>query len=170
MLRSRLDGCREPHQFLAIRLARQTVRVIRQNLFWAFGYNALGIPLAAGVLYPFTGWLLSPVFASAAMAFSSISVVTNSLRLRRYDPTTTGATIMTSTPDETHLEIRGMTCMNCVRHVARALEGVEGVASADVELDPGRATVRFVPGTAVAGGTLIEAVREAGYDAERVGV
>jgi Cu+-exporting ATPase len=68
----------------AIALSRQTIKVIRQNLFWAFLYNTLGIPLAAGVLYPFTGWLLSPVIASAAMALSSVSVVTNSLRLKRF--------------------------------------------------------------------------------------
>lgn len=65
----------------AIHLSRQTMRTIRQNLLWAFGYNMLGIPIAAGVLYAFTGWLLSPVLASAAMAFSSLSVVLNSLRL-----------------------------------------------------------------------------------------
>ncbi|HVN02988.1 MAG TPA: heavy metal translocating P-type ATPase [Bryobacteraceae bacterium] len=67
----------------ALALARRTMRIIRQNLFWAFAYNAIGIPIAAGVLYPFTGWLLSPVLASAAMAFSSVTVVSNSLRLRR---------------------------------------------------------------------------------------
>jgi Cu+-exporting ATPase len=68
----------------SLALARQTLRVIKQNLFWAFGYNAIGIPLAAGVLFPLTGWRLSPMIASAAMALSSVSVVTNSLRLRRY--------------------------------------------------------------------------------------
>ena len=67
----------------AIRASRGTMRVIRQNLFWAFLYNVVGIPIAAGVLYPIAGVLLSPVFASAAMALSSVSVVTNSLRLRR---------------------------------------------------------------------------------------
>ncbi len=68
----------------AIALSRATIRVIRQNLFWAFIYNIIGIPIAAGLLYPFTGWLLSPIIASAAMSLSSVSVVTNSLRLRRF--------------------------------------------------------------------------------------
>jgi P-type E1-E2 ATPase len=66
----------------AVRLARQTMRVIRQNLFWAFLYNVIGIPVAAGVLYPMFGILLTPTLAAAAMAVSSVSVVTNSLRLR----------------------------------------------------------------------------------------
>jgi Cu+-exporting ATPase len=70
----------------AIALARRTMRVVRQNLFWAFIYNVLGIPVAAGVLYPTLGILLNPVMASAAMAVSSVSVVSNSLRLRRYRP------------------------------------------------------------------------------------
>ncbi len=78
LMRGDLNGVPE-----SLDLARRTMRVIRQNLFWAFAYNAIGIPIAAGVLYPFTGWLLSPVLASAAMALSSLTVVTNSLRLKR---------------------------------------------------------------------------------------
>jgi P-type Cu+ transporter len=70
----------------AVALSRATMRTIRQNLFWAFAYNVVGIPVAAGLLYPFTGWLLSPVLASAAMSLSSVSVVANSLRLRRFRP------------------------------------------------------------------------------------
>jgi Cu+-exporting ATPase len=69
---------------MAMDLSSFTMRKIKQNLFWAFIYNSLGIPIAAGILYPFTGFLLSPIIAGAAMAFSSVSVVSNSLLMRRY--------------------------------------------------------------------------------------
>jgi Cu+-exporting ATPase len=68
---------------IAVRAARRTLRTIKQNLCWAFGYNAVMIPLAAGALWPWTGWMLPPMLASAAMALSSVSVVLNSLRLLR---------------------------------------------------------------------------------------
>ncbi len=67
----------------ARKLSRATMRNIRQNLLWAFGYNSIGVPIAAGVLYPFFGLLLSPMIAAAAMSFSSVSVITNALRLRK---------------------------------------------------------------------------------------
>lgn len=70
----------------ALRLSRATIRTVKQNLFWAFIYNVIGIPIAAGILYPFTGWLMSPILASAAMSLSSVSVLTNSLRLRSFQP------------------------------------------------------------------------------------
>src|SRR5687767_3638373 len=77
----------------AIALSRATIRTVKQNLFWAFIYNVIGIPLAAGAFYPLTGWLLSPVIASAAMSMSSVSVVTNSLRLRRFRPPLAAASV-----------------------------------------------------------------------------
>jgi Cu+-exporting ATPase len=69
----------------AIALSRRTIRIIKENLVWAFGYNLVLVPVAAGVLYPFTGLQLSPLLAGAAMALSSVSVVLNSLRLKRFD-------------------------------------------------------------------------------------
>ena len=68
----------------AVNLSKRTIRNIKQNLFWAFGYNTLGIPIAAGILYLFGGPLLNPIFAAAAMSMSSVSVLTNALRLKRF--------------------------------------------------------------------------------------
>jgi hypothetical protein len=85
LMRGELAGIAE-----AIRLSRATMRTIRQNLFWAFAYNVVLIPVAMGVLYPFTGRLLDPMMAAAAMALSSVTVVSNALRLRRFDPSSGG--------------------------------------------------------------------------------
>jgi cation transport ATPase len=74
----------------AVRLARRTLGIIRQNLFWAFAYNLAGVPLAAGLLYPTFGWMLTPVYAGVAMSLSSIFVVSNSLRLAFRPPERTG--------------------------------------------------------------------------------
>ena len=139
-----------------IELSRAVLRNIRINLFWAFFYNALGIPIAAGALFPAFGIRLSPMLGAAAMSFSSICVVTNALRLRRFQPS--------GREEETkmvELKITGMMCEHCKSHVEQALKAVPGVTTVTVDLKAGTAAV--VGGTADA---LVSAVKNAGYDAE----
>ena len=133
----------------ALRLSRLTVRTIRQNLFWAFIYNIVGVPIAAGILYPINGFLLNPMIAGAAMAFSSVSVVSNSLLLKRkmihereenkkVEPST--ETIM-----KKEFKVEGMMCNHCRMHVEKALNSMEGV-HATVTLNPPVAIVEFSDG------------------------
>ena len=167
----------------AIRLSRAVVRNIRMNLFWAFFYNVLGIPLAAGALYPAFKLLLSPMIGSAAMSLSSVCVVTNALRLRLFkDPenqqkrdaaaeqSKTGAqapvineteNLKGDTMMKKVLKVDGMMCMHCVAHVQKALAGVAGVAEANVDLQSKTATVTLAGD--VADKALADAVAEAGY-------
>ena len=139
----------------ALKLSRLTVRTIRQNLFWAFIYNIIGVPVAAGVLYPVNGFLLNPMIAGAAMAFSSVSVVTNSLRLKRKkietaeSPAATPAgqpenKVEPSTENvmKKEFKVEGMMCNHCRMHVEKALNSIEGV-NATVTLDPPVAVIEF---------------------------
>ena len=139
-----------------IRLSQLTVRTIQQNLFWAFFYNLIGVPIAAGVLYPINGFLLNPMIGGAAMAFSSVSVVTNSLRLRRKRMETERILLsetkeLESATEEVVEEVKkvtrtykvaGMMCKHCVGRVERALNSIDGI-QATVTLEPPAATVIF---------------------------
>ena len=129
----------------AIRLSQLTMRTIRQNLFWAFVYNIIAVPIAAGVLYPLNGFLLNPMIGGAAMALSSVSVVTNSLRLKRKSilpvarrgDGAAGEVAGGGEDAVTRREYRieGMMCDHCRAHVEDALNSIDGV-SATVTLDP----------------------------------
>ncbi|MDO9522256.1 MAG: heavy metal translocating P-type ATPase [Methanocorpusculum sp.] len=125
----------------AIRLSRATLRNIKENLFWAFIYNTIGIPLAAGVFFVPFGWKLSPGFAALAMSLSSVCVVLNALRLRFFT-----SEIPPTSKEETMkkvLTIDGMMCNHCKMNVEKALSGIPGVVSAVVDLNAKTATVEL---------------------------
>ena len=153
--------------FDAWQLSRATLRIIKQNLFWALFYNAICIPVAAGVFFPILHWQLSPMLASAAMSFSSLFVVSNALRLRfisldhhKGEKKMFG---MKKKENITYtLAVEGMMCQHCVAHVKKALEGIKGVSAAEVDLDTKTATVDALSSVSVA--TLIDAVVAAGYE------
>ncbi|MDP4240504.1 MAG: heavy metal translocating P-type ATPase [Bacteroidota bacterium] len=139
-----------------LRLSKAVIVNIKQNLFWAFFYNIIGIPLAAGVFYSMLGWKLNPMFAAAAMSFSSVTVVLNALRLLRFKPTvlrssndnqrliTKQQTINTDTIMlEKTLQIKGMSCPHCSARVEKVLNAIDGV-EAKVDLESNSAQLKLV--------------------------
>ena len=165
----------------AVELSKATIRNVKENLFWAFCYNTIGIPLAAGVFYPILGWQLSPMFGAAAMGLGSVSVVTNALRLKLFKPKHTAPAAPREdapaseapqlsvshipqnqnkgvSPMEKKIMIEGMMCQNCVKHVSNALNGLPG-ETANVDLEGKCATVSG-PATDE---ELKKAVEDAGY-------
>ncbi|NBH33569.1 heavy metal translocating P-type ATPase [Clostridiaceae bacterium] len=131
----------------AIRLSRATLRNIHENLFWAFFYNVVGIPLAAGLWYPIFGWKLNPMFGAAAMSLSSFCVVTNALRLNWFNmhDTKKDKKIKTNQKEDLAMEktmkIEGMMCGHCEARVKKCLEALEGVRAAAVSHETGTAVV-----------------------------
>ena len=148
----------------AIRLSRATIRNIRENLFWAFIYNVIGIPLAAGVFVAALGWEFNPMFGAAAMSLSSFCVVTNALRLNffRFARKSRGETIETEEKSmEITMTIEGMMCPHCSGRVKSTLEAIDGVAAADVSHESGTAVVTLTKDVPV--DTLKVAVEQQGY-------
>ena len=163
----------------AIQLSRAVIKNIKENLFWAFCYNAIGIPLAAGVFYQWLGWQLSPMFGSAAMSFSSVFVVTNALRLKGFKPSFRKGK-QEIEPEELHIavaepekeiredkgmkkkiSIEGMMCSHCTGRVDKALNGLDGV-EAQVSLEDKAAYVTLTGD--VSDDVLKKAVEDAGYE------
>ena len=162
----------------AVQLSHATIRNIKQNLFWAFFYNTCGIPLAAGVFYAALGWKLNPMFAAAAMSFSSAFVVGNALRLKLFQPTLTTPAAQTSEEDKAIsaptgaikkeepimkkvLKIEGMMCNHCTGRVDKALNEMDGV-TATVSLEGKCAEVEL--SKEISDEALVKTVADAGYE------
>lgn len=146
----------------AIMLSRKTLKNIRENLFWAFIYNAIGIPIAAGILIPINGLQLSPMLAAAAMSLSSFCVVTNALRLNLFK-SKSGKPIKYKENKKMQktIKIEGMMCGHCSAHVKKTLEGIVGVESAEVSHESGTAVIALT--NTVDDAVLKTAIEEEGY-------
>lgn len=172
----------------AIQLSKATIRNIKQNLFWAFIYNTIGIPLAAGILYLPFGLKLNPMFAAAAMSLSSVSVVLNALSLKGFKPKfisvndlpsiQTDVTVVNNQINNSDsimesqkegitmtkkLHVNDMSCKHCVKRVEDTLNAIDGVSNVQVSLEDAQATMDVTD--AVTDKMLCDALDEAGYPA-----
>ncbi len=148
-----------------VELSKKTVRIIKENLFWAFFYNCVVIPIAAGALSSF-GFSLNPMIAAACMSLSSLFVVTNALRLMRFGKKKENIQTKTEDSMKKTLKIEGMMCQHCVAHVTKALQGVEGVAAVEVNLKKKTAVVELA--SEVDNQSLITAITESGYEVKKI--
>ena len=153
----------------AVRLSRKTLRNIHENLFWAFIYNVIGIPLAAGIWIPLLGWQLNPMFGAAAMSLSSFCVVTNALRLNFFDitnPKKDRKIKYKSKKDDNAMtktmKIDGMMCSHCEGRVKQSLEGLAQVSQAEVSHEKGTAVVTLT--AEVSNDVLKKTVEDQGYN------
>ncbi len=146
-------------------LSRQTVRNIKQNLFWAFFYNCIAIPVAAGV-FAFAGLSLNPMIGAACMCLSSLFVVTNALRLTNFRKNKENQIKTEDNDMKKTLIVEGMMCQHCVAHVTKALQSVEGVLSVEVNLKKKTAVVDL--DCAVENQALVSAITEAGYEVKKI--
>ena len=145
----------------AIELSHAVLKNIKENLFWAFFYNVIGIPIAAGLFYPFFGWLLDPMFGAAAMSLSSVFVVSNALRLRFFKPKYQNQIKKQEVNQmEKKMNIEGMMCPHCQKHVSQALNSIEGV-KATVDLENHCAYLQLDHD--IEESLLVKAVEDAGY-------
>lgn len=142
----------------SIQLSQAVIKNIKENLFWAFFYNVVGIPIAAGVFYPVLGWLLDPMFGAAAMSLSSVFVVSNALRLRFFKPK--HVELQKKEKKTMKMNIEGMMCAHCQAHVEKALNQINGV-KATVDLEKKCAFVELSDD--ISQEVLKKAVEEAGY-------
>ncbi|MCR2032424.1 heavy metal translocating P-type ATPase [Anaerofustis stercorihominis] len=161
----------------AVKLSKAVIKNIKENLFWAFFYNSVGIPLAAGVFYTTLGWSLSPMFGAAAMSLSSVCVVTNALRLKFFkvehgkktvkdDNTNNTGVIDDKANNKKQIVIKGMTCSHCTAAVEKALKEVEGVEADKVDLDSKSAYIAL--DKPVEDKILKEVIKNAGYKVVKI--
>lgn len=163
----------------SIDLSKKTINNIKLSLFWAFFYNIIGIPIAAGILYPSFGIKLSPMIGAACMSLSSVCVVTNALRLRKFKPVRKVQS--TNNNEKNNIEkinnvkeeknmkkisIEGMMCDNCRKHVEKALSKIEGVTKVEVSLENKNAIIET--SKEIDNEIIINAIKEEGYEVKEI--